>query len=231
MAIGFSNIPADIRVPLFYAEMDNSAANTAASAQVQAQPPAQPLAQAGVGDLLVAPTRIVLDGRLAVLGRDLAGRRTVQVEAVRRARQAAGQQMPSPRGVGVGLHGHLGGARLRAALSPSQSSGLDSGSGKSMVAACARSASLPRKTMVTTSAPRHRHMARNSRGGAALVHAEMVLLGLDPQRLVERGGLLAQFSCSSRVTAEQFHVTVNRAAARMVPGLGGSKHRSSGRPS
>ena len=32
MAIGFSNIPADIRVPLFYAEMDNSAANSAASA-------------------------------------------------------------------------------------------------------------------------------------------------------------------------------------------------------
>lgn len=32
MAIGFSNIPADIRVPLFYAEMDNSAANTASSA-------------------------------------------------------------------------------------------------------------------------------------------------------------------------------------------------------
>jgi len=25
MAIGFSNIPTDIRVPLFYAEMDNSA--------------------------------------------------------------------------------------------------------------------------------------------------------------------------------------------------------------
>lgn len=32
MAIGFSNIPADVRVPLFYAEMDNSAANSAASA-------------------------------------------------------------------------------------------------------------------------------------------------------------------------------------------------------
>jgi phage tail sheath gpL-like len=32
MAIGFSNIPADIRVPLFYAEMDNSAANSATSA-------------------------------------------------------------------------------------------------------------------------------------------------------------------------------------------------------
>lgn len=32
MAIGFSNIPADIRVPLFYAEMDSSAANTASSA-------------------------------------------------------------------------------------------------------------------------------------------------------------------------------------------------------
>ncbi|MGE8312800.1 MAG: phage tail sheath subtilisin-like domain-containing protein, partial [Pseudomonas protegens] len=32
MAIGFSNIPADIRVPLFYAEMDNSAANSASSA-------------------------------------------------------------------------------------------------------------------------------------------------------------------------------------------------------
>lgn len=31
MAIGFSNIPADIRVPLFYAEMDNSAANSATS--------------------------------------------------------------------------------------------------------------------------------------------------------------------------------------------------------
>lgn len=31
MSIGFSNIPADIRVPLFYAEMDNSAANTASS--------------------------------------------------------------------------------------------------------------------------------------------------------------------------------------------------------
>ncbi|NWB74240.1 phage tail sheath subtilisin-like domain-containing protein [Pseudomonas sp. G5001] len=32
MAIGFSHIPADIRVPLFYAEMDNSAANSASSA-------------------------------------------------------------------------------------------------------------------------------------------------------------------------------------------------------
>ena len=32
MPIGFSNIPADIRVPLFYAEMDNSAANSASSA-------------------------------------------------------------------------------------------------------------------------------------------------------------------------------------------------------
>ena len=32
MAIGFSNIPADIRVPLFYAEMDSSAANSASSA-------------------------------------------------------------------------------------------------------------------------------------------------------------------------------------------------------
>jgi len=32
MAIGFSNIPVDIRVPLFYAEMDSSAANTASSA-------------------------------------------------------------------------------------------------------------------------------------------------------------------------------------------------------
>lgn len=31
MSIGFNNIPADIRVPLFYAEMDNSAANSAAS--------------------------------------------------------------------------------------------------------------------------------------------------------------------------------------------------------
>lgn len=31
MAIGFNNIPSDIRVPLFYAEMDNSAANTAQS--------------------------------------------------------------------------------------------------------------------------------------------------------------------------------------------------------
>lgn len=31
MAIGFSSIPADIRVPLFYAEMDNSAANSASS--------------------------------------------------------------------------------------------------------------------------------------------------------------------------------------------------------
>jgi len=31
MAIGFNNIPADIRVPLFYAEMDNSAANSASS--------------------------------------------------------------------------------------------------------------------------------------------------------------------------------------------------------
>ncbi|NVZ64694.1 phage tail sheath subtilisin-like domain-containing protein [Pseudomonas gingeri] len=31
MAIGFSNIPADLRVPLFYAEMDNSAANSASS--------------------------------------------------------------------------------------------------------------------------------------------------------------------------------------------------------
>ncbi|WP_223554894.1 phage tail sheath subtilisin-like domain-containing protein [Pseudomonas sp. BF-R-01] len=32
MAIGFSSIPADMRVPLFYAEMDNSAANSASSA-------------------------------------------------------------------------------------------------------------------------------------------------------------------------------------------------------
>jgi phage tail sheath gpL-like len=31
MGIGFNNIPADIRVPLFYAEMDNSAANSASS--------------------------------------------------------------------------------------------------------------------------------------------------------------------------------------------------------
>ena len=31
MAIGFRNIPADIRVPLFYAEMDNSAAHSASS--------------------------------------------------------------------------------------------------------------------------------------------------------------------------------------------------------
>ena len=31
MAIAFNNIPADIRVPLFYAEMDNSAANSASS--------------------------------------------------------------------------------------------------------------------------------------------------------------------------------------------------------
>lgn len=31
MSVGFSTIPADIRVPLFYAEMDNSAANSAAS--------------------------------------------------------------------------------------------------------------------------------------------------------------------------------------------------------
>ncbi|MDF0730562.1 phage tail sheath subtilisin-like domain-containing protein [Pseudomonas entomophila] len=31
MSVGFSNIPADIRVPLFYAEMDNSAANSATS--------------------------------------------------------------------------------------------------------------------------------------------------------------------------------------------------------
>ncbi len=31
MAIGFSNIPSDLRVPLFYAEMDNSAANSASS--------------------------------------------------------------------------------------------------------------------------------------------------------------------------------------------------------
>ncbi|TFF37418.1 phage tail sheath subtilisin-like domain-containing protein [Pseudomonas sp. RIT623] len=31
MSVGFSNIPADIRVPLFYAEMDNSAANSASS--------------------------------------------------------------------------------------------------------------------------------------------------------------------------------------------------------
>ncbi|CAK16835.1 phage tail sheath subtilisin-like domain-containing protein [Pseudomonas entomophila] len=31
MSVGFSNIPADIRVPLFYAEMDNSVANSASS--------------------------------------------------------------------------------------------------------------------------------------------------------------------------------------------------------
>ncbi|ECF4924859.1 phage tail protein, partial [Salmonella enterica subsp. arizonae] len=29
MAISFNSIPSDTRVPLFYAEMDNSAANTA----------------------------------------------------------------------------------------------------------------------------------------------------------------------------------------------------------
>ena len=31
MAVSFSNIPSGIRVPLFYAELDNSQANTATS--------------------------------------------------------------------------------------------------------------------------------------------------------------------------------------------------------
>ncbi len=31
MAISFNNIPSDVRVPLFYAEMDNSAANSASA--------------------------------------------------------------------------------------------------------------------------------------------------------------------------------------------------------
>jgi 23S rRNA (cytosine1962-C5)-methyltransferase len=47
---------------------------------------------------------------------------------------------------------------------------------------------------------------------ALAAYAKLTDIGI---RLVERGGLLAQFSCSSRVTAEQFHVTVNRAAARI----------------
>ncbi len=47
---------------------------------------------------------------------------------------------------------------------------------------------------------------------ALAAYAKLTDIGV---RLVERGGLLAQFSCSSRVTAEQFHVTVNRAAARI----------------
>ncbi|MBW8356710.1 MAG: phage tail sheath subtilisin-like domain-containing protein [Pseudomonas sp.] len=58
MAIGFSNIPADIRVPLFYAEMDNSAANTAASAmrrlivaQVNDNAPSE-----GAGKLVLVPS-------------------------------------------------------------------------------------------------------------------------------------------------------------------------------
>ena len=32
MPVSFNNVPADLRVPLFYAEMDNSAANSASSA-------------------------------------------------------------------------------------------------------------------------------------------------------------------------------------------------------
>jgi phage tail sheath gpL-like len=32
MSVGFQQIPADVRVPLFYAEMDNSMANSASSA-------------------------------------------------------------------------------------------------------------------------------------------------------------------------------------------------------
>ena len=58
MPIGFSNIPADLRVPLFYAEMDNSAANSASSvlrrlivAQVNDSASA-----AEVGSLLLVPS-------------------------------------------------------------------------------------------------------------------------------------------------------------------------------
>ncbi|AWY39419.1 phage tail protein [Pseudomonas putida] len=61
MAIGFSNIPADVRVPLFYAEMDNSAANSAASALRR-------LIVAQVNDASVAPEvgSLVLVSSLAI---------------------------------------------------------------------------------------------------------------------------------------------------------------------
>jgi 23S rRNA (cytosine1962-C5)-methyltransferase len=47
---------------------------------------------------------------------------------------------------------------------------------------------------------------------ALAAYAKLTDIGV---RLVQRGGLLVQCSCSSRVTAEQFHATVNRAAARI----------------
>lgn len=67
MAIGFSNIPADIRVPLFYAEMDNSAANSASSAMRR-------LIVAQVNDNAVSENigQLVLVSSLA-LAKDIAG--------------------------------------------------------------------------------------------------------------------------------------------------------------
>ncbi|MFL1501153.1 phage tail sheath subtilisin-like domain-containing protein [Pseudomonas sp. O64] len=58
MAIGFSNIPADLRVPLFYAEMDNSAANTASSAMrrlIVAQVNADASGE-NIGELVLVPS-------------------------------------------------------------------------------------------------------------------------------------------------------------------------------
>ena len=60
MAIGFSNIPADIRVPLFYAEMDNSAANSASSAMRR-------LIVAQVNDKLATILQFHPQARLVVL--------------------------------------------------------------------------------------------------------------------------------------------------------------------
>ena len=47
---------------------------------------------------------------------------------------------------------------------------------------------------------------------ALAAYAKLTDIGV---RLVQRGGLLVQCSCSSRVTAEQFYATVNRAASRI----------------
>lgn len=58
MAIGFSNIPADMRVPLFYAEMDNSAANTASSSMrrlIVAQVNGDAAAE-NIGSLVLVPS-------------------------------------------------------------------------------------------------------------------------------------------------------------------------------
>lgn len=67
MGVPFSNIPADIRVPLFYAEMDNSAANSATSAMRR-------LIVAQVNDALVSAElgKLVLVSSLA-LAKDIGG--------------------------------------------------------------------------------------------------------------------------------------------------------------